>query len=40
MEIEIPLENHYMDGQIMSENYCIEDDYMEIKQSTGKSLRG
>ena len=31
MEIEIPSENHYMDGHIPLENYHMEDDYMEIQ---------
>ena len=29
-EIAIPLENHYMDGQILLENDCMEDDGMEV----------
>ena len=29
--IEIPLENHYMDGQIPLENNYMEDDYVEIE---------
>ena len=31
MEIEIPSEPHYMDGEIPLEHFCMEDDYMEIE---------
>ena len=31
MEIEILLDNHYMDVQIILENNYMEDDYMEIE---------